>query len=129
MNTKFLMTSSAILLAVLGLVLTFLPKETSLLLHAGDDEFSVVVMQILGATYLGFGMLNWMAKGMIIGGIYARPIAIGNFMHFAISAMTLLKLNFSIAGTPTGLIIITVVMSLFAIWFGVVFRTNPKEVA
>ena len=129
MNTRFLMTSSAVFLAVLGLCLTFLPKETSLLLQAGDDAFSLLAMQMLGATYLGFAMLNWMAKGMIIGGIYAKPIAVGNFMHFAISAITLLKLNFSITGIQTGLIVITVVMSLFAIWFGIVFRTNPKAVA
>ena len=33
-----------------------------------------------------------MAKESLIGGIYNRPIAIGNFMHFAVGAMALIKI-------------------------------------
>lgn len=121
------MTSSAAFLGLLGLTLTFLPEETSTYLNAGDDTFSVLALQLLGAPFLGFAMLNWMAKGSIIGGIYARPVAIGNFMHFAISALALVKLVFSTdQQLQVGIIVIAVLMSIFAIWFGIVFRTNPK---
>ena len=34
-------------------------------------------------------MTNWMVKGSRVGGIYNRPIAIGNLVHFAVGAITL----------------------------------------
>jgi hypothetical protein len=40
-------------------------------------------------------MLNWMAKGTIIGGIYNRPIAIANLTHFLIGGLALAKLAFN----------------------------------
>ena len=39
--------------------------------------------------------MNWMAKTVLIGGIYARPLAIGNFTHFLVGALALLKYAFS----------------------------------
>jgi|TARA_R110002051_G_scaffold173271_2_gene243631 hypothetical protein len=47
----------------------------------------------MSALYLGFGILNRMAKGTIIGRIYNRPIAIGNLMHFEVGAIVLVKIT------------------------------------
>ena len=90
MNTKILMISSAIFLGAIGLILTFLPQESIVFLSESKTEFNVVVLQILGAFYLGFAMLNWMARANLIGGIYSRPVAFGNSMHFTISSLTLI---------------------------------------
>ena len=77
MNTRMVMRASAVWLGALGVVATFLPQE--ILVHGGTVPvaLSVVVVQMAGALYLGFAMLNWMAQGNIIGGIYSRPVAIG----------------------------------------------------
>jgi hypothetical protein len=91
MNTRMLMRASAVMLGALGAGATFLPREV--LVHAGTAPmgFSVVLVQLAGALYLGFAMLNWMAQGSIIGGIYSRPVAIGNLAHFTIGALGLIK--------------------------------------
>jgi hypothetical protein len=46
---------------------------------------------MIGALYLGFAMLNWMAQGNVIGGIYSRPVAMANFTHFMIAGLALSK--------------------------------------
>jgi len=85
------MTSSAVVLGVIGVLCSFAPHE--IIKYTGTEPvgFSSLVIQISGALYLGFAMLNWMSKGIIIGGIYARPLAMGNFMHFIVGALTLGK--------------------------------------
>jgi hypothetical protein len=127
MNTKFLMSSSTIFMAILGVAATFAPQE--ILAHYGfsHSPLAVLPLQVAGALYLGFAILNWMARGNLIGGIYSRPVAVGNFFHFAVVAVALFKLA---TRGPVGSEIIAgaVVCSVFAARFGyVVFTTaRPK---
>lgn len=92
MNTKIVMISSCIFLGALGITFTFIPDEIISCLSVTPNPISILSLQLLGALYLGFTMLNWMAKESLIGGIYNRPIAIGNFMHFAVGALALIKI-------------------------------------
>lgn len=91
MNTKLIMTLSAVLLAILGISLTFLPTEISDYFGINSMKTFQLIMQILGALYFAFAMLNWMTKGSYIGGIYNRPIVIANFTHFFIGGPVLFK--------------------------------------
>ena len=71
-------------------------------------------------------MMNWMAKTVLIGGIYARPLAIGNFSHFLIGALALLKYAF----TTQNLWMVwvqAIIYSVLAIFFGGVFFTHPLK--
>ena len=87
MKTKLLMTSSALFCAIIGILLSFLPNEIAEYLSVEPTIITILFLKILSALYLGFGILNWMAKGTLIGGIYNRPIAIGNLMHFGVGAI------------------------------------------
>ena len=87
------------------------------------DNATVLLIQMAGAAYLGFAMLNWQARGVIIGGIYAKPVAVGNFLHFAMVAITLIKAAFAFAAVP--LMFSAAVFSAFAIWFGLVVFKPP----
>jgi len=127
MNTKLLMTTSAFILGVLGISLSFLPKEIAQYLTADENIISILILQLMGALYLGFAMINWMVKGSIIGGIYNKPIAIGNFMHFAVGVLTLIKIISSIELHREIIIALTVIYAVFALSFAYVFRTNPKS--
>jgi len=120
MNTKLLMSASAIFLGFIGIILTFMPQEVSqLLLLIG----SPILFQLLGALYFAFALLNWTAKGNLIGGIYSRPVGIGNFAHFIIGALALIKLMFL---QPFNFLsILAILYVIFAIFFGWVFFTNP----
>ena len=74
-------------MGVTGIILSFIPQEVSHFLSL--TESTPIVFQILGALYFGFAMLNWTAKANLIGGIYSRPVAIGNFTHFLIGGLIL----------------------------------------
>jgi len=92
---------------------------------ASPDRFAVAVVQIAGALYFGFAILNWTAKGTLLGGIYGRPIVLANFTHFAIGAITLLKVP---GQTEAGLLVGVVAYSVFAAWFGyVLFGPGPAS--
>ena len=122
------MSLSAGLLASLGTGITFLPQE--FLVHVGvrPEGPIVLVMQLLGALYLGAAILNWMNRGTLIGGIYGRPVSMANFSIFAIGALALLK---GLVATRSGLevAVIATVYSVFAIWFGVVLFSHPVDAA
>lgn len=128
MNTKLLLIASAIFLGLIGIGLSFLPKEILMYLNIGSDLILSLILQILGSLYLGFGIMNWTAKGSLIGGIYNRPIAIGNFMHFCVGAITLLKIVFGIKVHTEMIISLTVIYTVLAICFAYVFLTNPDKV-
>lgn len=126
MKTKALMSLSAILMAVLGICASFLPQE--ILSYSGADprDLGVLLVQVIGALYLGFAMLNWMARGNLIGGVYSRPVAMGNFLHFAVVAIALLKALLGGASAEI-LLVGAVVYSVFAVWFGLVVFTHPAK--
>ncbi len=123
MNTKLLMTVSAIILGMTGIVLSFFPQEVSNNLGFGGTDS--IILQIMGALYFGFAMINWTAKANLIGGIYSRPVAIGNFTHFIIGGLALVKLLFNNITLPY-IWIAAIVYSIFAILFGYIFFTNPS---
>jgi hypothetical protein len=90
----------------------------------GSGVSDSIILQIAGALYFGFAMINWTAKGNLIGGIYSRPVAIGNFAHFLIGALALIKLSFK-TPAPHFVWIAAIIYSIFALLFGYVFFTNP----
>ena len=110
------------------IIAAVLPDEIISSLSVTPNAISTLSLQLLGALYLGFAMLNWMAKGSLIGGIYNRPIAIGNFMHFAVGALALIKIISKIHAHSGIIISLTAVYSVFAILFGYVFRTTPSRI-
>ena len=123
------MTLSALFLAIIGILLSFLPNEIMDYLNVEPNSITVLFMKILSALYLGFGILNWMAKGTLIGGIYNRPIAIGNLMHFGVGAIALVKVVTNIKEHSGIIISLAAVYVIFAILFAYVFRTNPTKTA
>ena len=84
----------------------------------------MLLIQVAGALYLGFAMLNWMAEDNLIGGIYSRPVAMGNLLHLFAETMALLKRVTHGERTPA-ILVVTAVYVVFAIWFGLVVFTNP----
>ena len=73
MNTKLLMTASAVFMGLIGIVLTFMPDEVLKILEQVPNTTLTLSLQLTGALYFGFAITNWMAKTVLLGGIYARP--------------------------------------------------------
>ncbi len=125
MNTKPLMTLNAIMLALIGISLIFLPKEILDYFELSASDTLELLMQITGSLYFAFAMLNWMSKGSIIGGIYGRPIAIANLTHFVIAGLSLIKGIMANPGLSYVIWSIAIVYSIFAILFGIVAFKHP----
>ena len=127
MNTRILMTLSAITLALAGIALTFAPEEILLSISTEGTPTLILILQLLGALYFGFGMLNWMTKTARIGGIYNRPVAVANFSHYAIAALALVKSATINTNLPTPIWICAIVYAVFAVAFGALFFWNPLK--
>jgi ATP/ADP translocase len=119
------MTISAVMLGVTGIILSFIPQEVSHFLSLTDS--TPIVFQILGALYFGFAMLNWTAKANLIGGIYSRPVAIGNFTHFLIGGLALIKLLLHNTNRTSIWVCAIMLYLIFAVLFGYVLFNNPAS--
>lgn len=128
MNTKILMTASALFLGIIGIILFFFTQEISTYLNFDINLISILFLQILSSFYLGLGILNWMAKSNLIGGIYSRPLAIGNLMHFGVSAIAFIKIIYKIKTHFEFILVLTIIYSIFTLCFAYIFMTNPRKV-
>lgn len=123
-NTKLLMAASAVVMMAVGIACSFAPVEILGYMDVMPAKHFQLVIQLFGAIYLGFGLLNWMAKANVIGGIYSKPVAIGNFMHFVVSTLALIK-YFAVHTDLTILLVPISIYAIFAIWFGKITFSSP----
>jgi len=121
MNTKLVMGGSALVLAAAGLAATFAPDEIASYLGIASVGTAILI-QLAGAAWIAFAMVNWMAKDSLIGGIYNRPVAIGNLVHFTVGALAVIK-RMTAGHQAAAFCVAAVVYAVFAIAFGwIVFR-------
>lgn len=119
MKTRALMAASAVFLAILGIAALFAPDEILRAANVPSSPLLPPLVQLCAALLLGFAMTNWMVKGSRVGGIYNRPIAVGNLLHFAVGAITLDR--FALHGHfAWPVIVIAAIYTLLAVGFGLV---------
>jgi hypothetical protein len=126
MNTRALMAASALFMAGLGLAASFLPQEILTAIEVPPRGVLPLLVQLGGALYVGFAMVNWMAKGNLLGGIYNRAVAMGNFAHFGIGAIVLIK-GLLAGQTVPGVWIGGAAYSVFAVCFALVAFGSPVK--
>jgi len=126
MHTKMLMSFSALFLAALGILALFLTQR--ILLHYGayPGTFAVIILKVVGGVLLGFAVLNWTARAALGGGASGRPLALGNFVHFALVTLALWRPVVAHAAGGYKFITITVLYTIFAVWFAVVLFSKPN---
>ena len=117
------MALSAVFLAIAGLITSYFPEKVLETHGVVPNNTMLLLIQMMGAVYLGFAILNWTARGILIGGIYARPVALGNLLHFAMVGVRLAKA--AIVQEVVQLAPSAFVFSAFAIWFGIVLFRPP----
>ena len=118
------MSASAAFMGALGLVASFLSHEFLAYIGASVETQTVLLVQVLGASYLGFAFLNWYLRGFVIGGIYNRPLGLANTLHFAVVAVALVKVAMAQASVAVWLI--AAMYAFFAAWFArVLFSPAP----
>ncbi|HYH08775.1 MAG TPA: hypothetical protein VEK11_17105 [Thermoanaerobaculia bacterium] len=122
MNTKLLLTASAVVMGAAGIAGTFAPAEIANALQFG----SPVVLQLLAALLFAFAMVNWMARGSLIGGIYNRPVAVGNLTHFLIGGLALIKIV-AAGERRVAFLVATAIYIVFALGFAAVLFRSPVQ--
>lgn len=115
-------------MAILGVAFSFLPLEFLAYLGKTVDPEMGLMLQMAGALYIGFAMLNWMAKGVLMGGIYARPVVMGNLTHFLVGGLALFKAQLHGNGTIEGWVL-TCGYLIFAGLFAWIMVTHPLKPA
>mgnify|MGYP001251447659 FL=1 len=122
MNSRVLLIASSFFLGAVGIAASFAPHELLAAMGVSAEGPLPVVVQLAGALYLGFALTNWTAKGSLVGGVYARPISLGNFFHFVVGALALTKYE-SASGFAGPLLVVWAAYVAFAVGFGLlVFR-------
>lgn len=91
MFTRLLLLFSALFLALLGVIGTFASSEALTFVGIDPTKTAVILLQITGGLFLGFAVLNWMSRNAPLGGIYSKPLASANLIHFTVVALMLLK--------------------------------------
>lgn len=121
MNTRILLSVSAVVMGAAGIAGSFAPHEILRAAGIAPAGMLPLLVQLLAAMLFAFAMVNWMARGSLIGGIYNRPVAIGNLTHFTIGALALLKATMAGQGN----VVLTAVYAAFAVAFAMVFFRSP----
>lgn len=127
-NTRVVMTASAAFMAAAGLGASFLPQEILSSLGGPPNGPITMLIQIGGALYLAMAMVNWMGSQSLIGGIYNRPVAMGNFVHFFIGVIVLA--NGLLAGQAAAWVWAGCgLYAIFTLGFGLVAFGSPVKPA
>ena len=126
MKTKFVMMASSGVLGAAGVAASFLPEEILSRTTLPPEPVLVIGLQILGALYLGFALINWFARDTVIGGIYSKPLSLGNFGHFMIGALVLGK---ALTAGPASMELwaASLLYGTFALLFGYIMFTHPVK--
>ena len=118
------MTSSSLVLGLAGLFALFAPDVLLAMLSVPMTNPLSMLIQLLGALYFSFALMNWTAKDSIIGGIYARPISLGNFAHFFSGTLLIARYLLS-NGFNGSILLLLVVYTIFAaLFYWLVFRAT-----
>lgn len=121
---KSLLVASAIAMGIWGLVGLFAPGTMASWLAMDAGQHGRWALQIGSVLYLAFAAVNWTARDALIGGIYGRPIGLGNFLHFLMGSMVLLKAVMAHANAPIA-VTLTIYM-VFAVGFARLLFNRPN---
>lgn len=125
MSSRTILTITSILLFATGGLAVFAADEV-----AGLMELEVSFETRIFAEFAGIGMLalavqNWMSRARPIGGVYARPLGLGNLLFFSTSALTLGR-YLAAETLPREMIAVCGVFALLALAFAwLVFFSQP----
>ena len=117
MSTRILLTTSGLFMLALGLVASFFPQDVLTYATPRPSALGILLVQTTGALYAGFGVVNWAARGTRLGWSSNRPLALGNFLHFTMMTVALVKALIAGSINPT-VAAAGVPYLLFAVSFG-----------
>lgn len=126
MNSKLIQSASSIFLTLIALLCIFIPDEVLKNFTIDENEYVLLIIQVLGGLLFGFAITNWMSRTVIMGGIYGKALYMGNLAQFAVGGVALLKWNIR-NGFPSVILgVILVGYIIFLLLYLSVFFSSPK---
>jgi hypothetical protein len=123
------MEATAIVLGLAALVLIFAPELA--LARFGIDPTAAVLplAQLYGAALFGLALTSWMARTMLLGGIYGKAVVAGGFGHSLVGVFALVHAVRASSGN-TFLWAACAIYALLALAFGkLMFGRGPSTPA
>ena len=102
-----------------------MPLDIAQYISPGALPLVPLAIQIAGAGLFATGILNWVAKGLTLGGIYGRPVTMTNFTFYLVSFMALLKFVTRTPNPGWYLMGLCLLHGAFALAFGRLLFGNP----
>ncbi len=124
MISTMLSRASAGLLVLGGLALLFAPDVILPRLIPGFPVPGVWLGQLVAAAWLALAILNWLNRGVLLGGIYGRAVVVTNAVFYFVGAIVLLK-TVTTRDVPAALWIVAVPVALFAGVYGWLLFRGP----
>lgn len=118
-----LVTIYAVLLLLIGSALLFAPEEFGAAIIQADSN-QVLFVQLLGASCIGFGATNWVARHSLLGGIYGRAVVAGNQAFSLVGALVLL--GYVSDGLGVGFWLLLAILVYGAGLYGVLLVRGPR---
>ena len=125
MPGRLILTFSAIVLFIAGGATLFAPDELARAMDPSASQGLAVVIQLVGSGFLGFALTDWMSRRNRIGGIYARPLGMGNLLLFATAALTLARALAAEKLPAAGIGACAILAALAASFAWLVFAHDP----
>jgi len=122
-----LVAIAALVDAVVGLLLLFMPQETMTVLLGAAAAGTERTGQLAAAGLLGVAGVNWLNRYARFGGIYGRPLMLGNLLHKM--TLSLLLIGDAARGAiPHAGVALTIVYGLLAMGFAyAMIRRSPVD--
>jgi hypothetical protein len=121
-SSRSVLTSSAFLLAALGLGALFAPAGAAVLL--GLERSATDSLSLAAPGLLGIAGLDWVGRGLRMGGIYGRPLTMANVLTGAVATSTLARLLSEQGGTTIGWLLVGA-LGLYTTLFGLSMVRAP----
>jgi hypothetical protein len=99
MMVQRFMEGTAIVLGVAALALIFAPELTLARLSIAPTVGASAIAQLYGAALFGLAMTSWLARTMLLGGIYGKAVVSGGFAHALVGAFAMLHTLRASSGT------------------------------
>jgi hypothetical protein len=89
MLVKRFMEGTAIVLGGAAIALIFAPELVLTRLAIEPSAAAAPLAQLYGAALLGLAQTFWIARTMMLGGIYGRAVVVGGFSHAFVGVFVL----------------------------------------
>ncbi|MDD5150290.1 MAG: hypothetical protein PHC28_07370 [Flavobacterium sp.] len=125
MNSKIILTTSSVVFFAFGILTSFAPEILLSFLKIEYTLTATLVAQAFGAFNIAMGILNWMSKSSLFGGIYNRPIGMANLAYFFMAGLAIIKGLLNVPEAPLFIWGVGIIYLAFAIAFWLLLFKNP----